>query len=138
MDKVLVEPNLLLMMMDEPGFDMVNIWFTEYNPLPSLSEMGFIKTNDGEWKHKSLKIGAKSRHHVSQKTSKDWTNCDIEHYDQSEDIIFLYQTDNPERIIAALVYQPTENQALLISEDVRKNHSLIETMDRLLKNGREI
>ncbi|RLI80679.1 hypothetical protein DRP04_07885 [Archaeoglobales archaeon] len=136
---MLVDPDLLLMMLNEPGFEnIIKMWFTDYNPLPSLSEMGFVKISENRWEHKSFGIGAKIKRKVTQKTSKDWTTCDIEHYTQEIEVAFLYKLNNPEKIVAAIVYQPVENQGLVISKRVLEDPSLAKTIDRLLTNGRNI
>ena len=130
--EICVDPDLLLMILNEPGFDnIINTWFTFSDQLPSLSEMGFVKTSDERWEHKSLGIGAKVKHHVTQKTSKDWTTCDIEHYEQ-EEVAFLYELGKPEKIIAAIVYKPVENQGLVISKKLLQNRSLAKKIDQLL------
>jgi len=129
-DNILVDTDLLLVLMEEPGFNMRNQWFTGYNPLPGLSELGFEKKDDGKLEHPTLKIGARIKDQTSQGTSKDWTTCDIEHYNKSETVAFLYHLSDPKKIIAALVYSPQENQALLTSMNIQNPE--IEILNELL------
>ena len=134
MEDMLVDTDLLLVLTGESGFNMRNQWFTEYNPLPKLSVLGFEKTDDGKLEHPALKIGARIKNQTSQGTSKDWTTCDIEHYDKSETVAFLYHLDNPKRIMVALVYSPQENQALLVSNDIQNPE--IEILNKLLETNK--
>ena len=128
-----IDMDLLLLLMREPGFSMRNKWFKEYNPLPRLPELGFEKTNDGKWEHPALKIGARINTQTSQGTSKDWTTCGIEHYSKLESVAFLYHSNDPKRIIVALVYSPEENQALLMSTDIQNPE--IEILKELLESS---